>query len=102
MDFVISLFRSRSNINAILIVTDKFTKFIKLIPDKIIYDIRNWVIVYYNYVYSQFSLFGIIISDRDSKFISFFWREFFKRTNTRLILTAVYYFQINDQNERTN
>jgi hypothetical protein len=53
-------------------------------------------------VYSQFSLSEIIILDRDSKFISLFWRELFKRTNTYLTLTAIYHFQIDDQNERTN
>jgi hypothetical protein len=91
MDFVILFLRFQLNMNIILIVTDKFTKFMKLIPDKIIYDIKDWIIAYYDYMYSQFNLFRIIISDRNSKFISLFWREFFKRTNIRLILTAVYY-----------
>jgi len=88
--------------DAILTVTDKFTKFVRLIPGKTTYDARDWAIAYYDYVYSQFSLPGTIISDRDSKFTSLFWRELFKRTNTRLALTTAYHPQADGQSERTN
>jgi hypothetical protein len=83
-------------------VTDKFTKWITLIPGKSTWEAKEWAIAYYDYVYSKFGLPGVIISDRDPKFTSQFWKELFKRTGTRLALTAAYHPSADGQSERTN
>src|SRR5437764_6159232 len=53
-------------------------------------------------VYSKFGLPGAIISDRDPKFTSQFWKDLFKRTGVRLALTAAYHPSADGQSERTN
>ena len=47
----------------ILIITDKFIKYIKLISKKDIYDIKDQAIAYYNYIYLQFETLNKVISD---------------------------------------
>jgi hypothetical protein len=62
----------KSGMDALMSLTDKFTKWIKLVPEKITYSAWDWAVVYYDHVYSQFRLPAVIISDRDVKFISNF------------------------------
>jgi hypothetical protein len=45
MDFIIALPILRSGMNVILIVTDKFTKWIKLMLGKDKYIARKWIII---------------------------------------------------------
>jgi hypothetical protein len=44
----------------------------------------------------------MIISDRDFKFISYFWKEFLKKSKIRLLITAVYHPAADGQNKCTN
>ena len=37
--------------SALLTVTDKFTKYIKLMPRKDTYNVKDWVIAYFDYIY---------------------------------------------------
>ena len=70
MDFVIAL---SGELDSLLIITDKFSKRILLISGKTIYNAVKWVnIVLTEFMSHDWGIPNAIISDRDSKFMSFF------------------------------
>lgn len=102
MDFITRLPLSRSGFDMLLTVTDQFSKWVTLVPGKGDWDTQQWAIAYYDYVYSKYGLPGTIISDRDPRFTSGFWKALFKRSGVKLALTAAYHPAANGQSERTN
>jgi hypothetical protein len=102
IDFIVFFPVSKLGMDALMSLTDKFTKWVKLVPGKITYSVWDWAVTYYNHVYSQFGLSTIIILDRDAKFISDFWIAFFKRCGVRLVMITAYYPAADGQSERTN
>lgn len=84
-------------------VTDKFTKAPEIIPGKTTWKAKDWAIALCN----RLMLIGwgiphIIISDRDSKFLSQFWRQFFETIGVSLLYAAAYHYQTDGASERTN
>ena len=102
MDFIVSLPITINGYDAILTVTDKFSKQITLILGLTTWDAFEWAIVYYNEYFTKFSLPRTIISDRDPKFTSNFQTTLFKRARVRLALTVAYYPAANRQSKRIN
>lgn len=102
IDIIVSLPETRTGMTAILTVTDKFSKAIKLVPGKDTYDAHDWAVAYFDYVYSQFGLPGKIISDRDPRWMSKFWKAIFTRAGAQLSMTAAYHPAADGQSERTN
>ncbi|RMZ86659.1 hypothetical protein DV736_g6115, partial [Chaetothyriales sp. CBS 134916] len=102
LDFIVSLPLSRNGYDAILTVTDKFTKFVTLIPGKTTWGAHDWAISYFDYVFSKYGLPAKLISDRDPKFTSQFWTALVKRMGAELAMIAAYHPAANGQSERTN
>jgi len=85
-----------------MLSTDQLTKWIKVILGKDTYLGENWARVYYLNGYEEMGLLERLISDRDPKFTSAFWRELCLVTNTRLSFTTAYYAKADGQSERSN
>ena len=102
MDFVGSLPPSSRGSTAILTVTDKFSKAIKLVPGRDTFTVVEWAEAYFRLVYKDWGAPQVIISDRDAKFTSYFWKALFKRASTRLAMTTAYHPASDGQSERTN
>ncbi|RMZ85683.1 hypothetical protein DV736_g6568, partial [Chaetothyriales sp. CBS 134916] len=102
LHFIVSLPLSRNECDAILTVTDKFTKHVTLIPGKTTWEVYDWAIAYYDKVFAKYGLPAKLILDRDPKFISAFWTALFKRSKLDLAMTAAYHPAANGQSERTN
>ena len=68
MNFIVSLPTTMNGYDAILTVTDKFSKWITLILGLTTWDAFEWAIMYYNECFTKFSLPRTIISNRDPKF----------------------------------
>lgn len=101
MDFVVALPLS-DGFDSILTITDKFTKVVSLIPckttDTAMSVARRWLDSYY----SKYGVPRYIISDRDVKFVSAFWRELFKLLDCKLLMSTAFSPQTDGQSERTN
>lgn len=101
MDFVVALPLS-DGFDAVLTITDKFTKVVSLIAckttDSAVDTARRWLESYY----SRYGIPRNIISDRDVKFISAFWRELFKLLDCKLLMSTAFSPQTDGQSERTN
>jgi hypothetical protein len=101
LDFIVGLPLSKNDYNACLTVTDKFSKAVKLIPGKDTFDAHTWAIPFFDHVYCEWGMPKVLISDRDPKFLSVFWRSINQKIGARLSLTTAYHPSANGQSERT-
>jgi hypothetical protein len=83
-------------------VTDKFTKAIKIISGKGTYVAPDWAFRFWQVVYPDWGLPNAIISDRDAKFVSEFWKALFQKSNTKILTSTAYHPQTDGQSERSN
>ena len=101
MDFITDLPISRGY-DALLTLTDKFSKAIRLIPCKTIISTEETAQLYLKHVYPVFDLPVKFISNRDARFTSKFWSSLMKLLDVKLGLTAAFHPSADDQSERTN
>ena len=102
MDFVVDLPESRQKNTVLLTITDKFTKFVRLIAGKKTDNAPTWAERFFNTIYKDWGAPRTIISDRDSKFTSTFWRSLFHRAKIHLAMSSAYHPATDGQSERTN
>ena len=102
LDFIVQLPVTSTEYDAILTVTDAFTKWIRTVPGRTDWDARDWAEAYFEQVYAHTGLPAVMISDRDPKFTSSFWNSLTKRMGIKLAMTTAYHPQANGQSERTN
>lgn len=102
MDFVTGLPAGKSEFDAILTITDKFSKVVTLILCSTTDTAIDTAGRFYSGFYSRYGLPQAIISDRDSKFISDFWRSLFALLKTSLLMSTAFHPQTDGLSERTN
>ena len=88
MDFITKLPRTRRQHDVIMVVVDKLTKAAHFIPLKTTHKETNVVDIYMREVARLHGIPKTIVSDRDPKFTSKFWKGLFKgfRTNLNFII----------------
>lgn len=102
MDFIVALpyYEGR---NMLLTNTCKFTKKKLLIPGFDEWSAAEWGNAFLVAVIAHdWGVPVVIISDRDSKFMSSFWRAIFQKLGTSLATSTAYHPQSDGQSERTN
>ena len=103
IDFILTLSVSRDELNITMSVICKFTKRLTLVVDKKTWFVVEWKIALIDRLnIVDWNISKIIISNRDRKFLSDMWITIFKQFEIRLLYSIAYYFQIDDQFERTN
>ncbi len=103
MDFILALPPTKEGLDNLLTVTDKFTKRVLLLPGKTTYSAVDWAnVLLPGLVGHDWGIPRQIISDRDRKFLSSFWRTIFERLGTKLLTSTAYHPQTDGQSERTN
>ena len=103
MDFVGGLPSTISGMNALLTITCKFTKKVLLLSGKDTWTAAQWAeIVLRNLLQHDWGIPRSIISDRDTRFMSAFWKEIFGRMNVKFLTSTAYHPQTDGQSERTN
>lgn len=106
INFIMKLSYTRhefEEFDVLLTITNKFIKQVLLIFDKFIWSAKNWAnIVLIAFVEHDWSILRVIISNRDVKFMSRFWKFLFKRLKIDLLIFTTYHSQTNEQFERTN
>jgi len=97
MDFIEGLPKSQTY-NAILVV-DKFSKYGHFIPIAHPFTALTVANLFFTNVYKLHGLPEAIVSDRDRIFTSILWKELFKLTDTKLLMSSSYHPQIDGQTE---
>ena len=102
MDFIVGLPTTNHGHDAIWVVVDCLTKMCRFIPTKTTVKTPKLARLFVENVYKLYGLPSNIVSDRDQKFNSHFWRAVFKRLDTMLNLSTTDHPQMDGQTERVN
>jgi len=102
MDFVTGLPVTPRSVDAVLVVVDLFTKMTHFIPTRKTATAKDTADLFFHQVFRYHGLPQKIVSDRDPKFISHFWKALFKACGTQLALSSSYHPQTDGQTERMN
>ena len=101
MDFIGPLPES-NGYNAIAVVVDKLTKLVHLIATKTTVTAKEFALLFFNNIVRLHGVPNAIVSDRDSKFTSVFWKELMKLLNIQQRMSSAFHPESDGQTERVN
>ncbi|GJR74473.1 putative reverse transcriptase domain-containing protein [Tanacetum coccineum] len=101
MDFVTKLPKTPNGYDTIWVIVDRLTKSAHFLPMKETNPMKKLMKLYMKEVVTWHGVPVFIISDRDSKFTSLFWKALHKALGNRLDMSTAYHPQTDGQSERT-
>ncbi|WOG96005.1 hypothetical protein DCAR_0415335 [Daucus carota subsp. sativus] len=101
MDFVVGLPRTRANHDAIWVIIDRLTKSAHFLPINERFSLDKLIKLYLDEIVMRHGVPVSIVSDRDPRFNSRFWRQFQEHLGTKLNMSTAYHPQTDGQSERT-
>jgi hypothetical protein len=102
MDFITKLPKTNKQHDSIMVVVDKLTKAAHFIPVNLTHKEANIVDVYMREISRLHGIPKTIVSDRDPKFTSKFWKGLFNGFVTNLNFSTAYHLESDGQTERVN
>jgi hypothetical protein len=102
MDFITGLPTSTKQNDAIMVVVDKLSKSSHFIPIKSTKKVIDITQVFMKEVFRLHGMPKEIVSYRDTKFTSNFWKSLMVGLETKLLFSTAYHPQIDGQIERVN
>src|SRR5919202_1970078 len=101
MGFITKLPKTSSGYDTIWVIVDRLTKSARFIAIKETVPTKKLARIYVNEVVVHHGLPLSIISDRDGRFTSHFWKSLQECLGTRLDISTAYHPQTDGQSERT-
>ncbi|KAL2138959.1 hypothetical protein VTI28DRAFT_5999 [Corynascus sepedonium] len=103
IDFIVGLPTSTDALDTCLVMVDKLSKELQLVPGKSTWISKDWASQLINRpMTANWGLSKVILSDRDPKFIGALWRAPWKELGTALLYTTAYHPSTDSQTERVN
>ena len=102
MDFVTGLPKVSGGFDSIFVVVDKLTKVAHFIPIRTSATATDVAQLFVKEIVRLHGIPARIISDRDAKFTSNFWKAMFQSLGTLLNLSSAYHPETDGQTERVN
>ena len=103
LDFFLELSTSLEDFDNVMSVTDKFSKAVTFISDKITWGEKKWAVqLLVRLDLLEWDLLNIIISDCNVKFVTDLWRVIFKHLYIDLFYFTVYHSQTDSASEIIN
>ncbi|GJP29588.1 hypothetical protein CLOM_g17696, partial [Closterium sp. NIES-68] len=102
LDFITGLPTTTSGHDAILVVIDKFSKMGHFIPTHTTARTEETAQLFVCYIISQHGIPTTLISNRDPKLNSKFWKELMSLLGTKLAMSSAYHPKTDGQTERLN
>ncbi|GJP71568.1 hypothetical protein CLOP_g2389 [Closterium sp. NIES-67] len=102
LDFISGLPTTTSGHDAILVVIDKFSKMGHFIPTHTTARTEETAQLFVRYIISQHGIPTTLISNRDPKFTSKFWKELMTLLGTKLAMSSAYHLWTDGQTEHLN
>ncbi|GJV85702.1 putative reverse transcriptase domain-containing protein, partial [Tanacetum coccineum] len=101
MDFIVGLSRTPSGYDSIWVIVVRLTKSTHFLPVRTTDSMEKLTQLYLKEIVCRHGVPISIISDRDSKFASRFWRSLQGALGTQLDMSTAYHPQTDGQSERT-
>jgi hypothetical protein len=91
LNFIVELLMIIKENNVFLTITNRFSKYVKLISKIENFSATTWIERYWEFVYRSWEVFYRIIFDKDSKFTSEFWKKLFIKCDVKLSFITTYH-----------
>ena len=102
MDFITGLPTTRRGKDSIMVVVDRLSKMVHLIATKQTATAQDIAQIYQDRVFALHGLPDDIVSDRDTKFTSAFWKNLQRLLGTNINMSTAFHPQTDGQTERMN
>jgi hypothetical protein len=101
-DFIMALPKSAGGFDAVAVFVDRLSKRVHLSPCTTSITAPQFAELFVEVVFKHHGVPDVIVSDRDPRFVSDFWKSLFSLLGTHLNISTAYHPQTDGQTERMN